>query len=259
MIPLDFDKITNLRLNHSILLFYLNFTECLKIRKCSKIDIFFNLLKKMLFEIFFFIHLKIWLCFAISANVCITALDRKYYFESITNEYFGAYLVFRNFKVLNDLELNCSNKYMILEHTKNYSSLNLHFFPNNPLLITKSFTDFLLNAFQLNDLLQYSQAQIVLENIIGIENNLFIPNKNIPNPYLILMFSKFDFYNYNIKINSTDCNLLYGPATFFSQFNYIMLTKVKFPEFLCPNIFENSNVEKLTLNDITNSLLVKNR
>ena len=193
-------------------------------------------------------------------SVCITEETKQHYYKNVISNFADYHLSFRNFRSFDELELNCSNKYNILKYKEDRTYLNLHFKPWIPIILKKSFTDFLTNAFYLNDLLQYDETVIVLLNVLGIENNLFKPNENMAAPFLVLAFSNFDFYIKGKKINdSMRCPLLNGANTFFRQFNYIMLTKVKYPAFLCPNIFVDSSVDKITMNDISNSLLIKNK
>jgi hypothetical protein len=191
--------------------------------------------------------------------VCNKAEDKKRYFKNVKTEFAGVHLAFGHFKTFEEISLNCSSKYRIYEYKQNQSIVNIIFFPKTPLLLEASFSDFLLNSFYTNDLLLFDETDIILQNIIGVENDLFIPNRNMMNPRLVVAFSKFDFFNYKIKINQSGCNALYGVNTFFKQFTDVMLSKVKYPDFWCPNIFEETSVIKLTLNDISNSFLIKNR
>ncbi len=192
-------------------------------------------------------------------SVCNKAEDKKRYFKNVKTEFAGVHLAFGNFKTFEEISLNCSSKYRIYEYKQNQSIFNIVFMPAKSLLLEASFSDFLRNSFFTNDLLLFDETGIILQNIIGIENNLFIPNRNMMNPRLVVAFSTLDFFNYRTRINQTDCNALYGVNTFFKQFTNVMLSKVKYPDFLCPNIFEETSVIKLILNDISNSFLIKNR
>ena len=191
--------------------------------------------------------------------VCYAVEDRKNYHSEI-NIQNVTYLAFYSFKSFQEIELNCSNKYSILEIRKLQSSLNIVFVPSDSLLIEKSFTDFLSNSFDKMNLIMFEESIIILQNIKGIQNDLFFPNEYLKNAQLILTFSIFDFYHFNEKVsNKAMCGLVKGFNSFFTQFFTLMVTKAKYPEFLCPNIFHMSSLIKLTLNDISNSLLFKNR
>lgn len=105
-----------------------------------------------------------------------------------------------------------------------------------------------------------NELEITLSNFNGFDllinpfDGLVDANKNMT---LIINSSTLYFYYTNQLIDTTLCNTNYFSANFkplFSSFNKIILAEtVNFPRRTCPLLFQNSNINQLVLNRITDS------
>jgi len=164
------------------------------------------------------------------------------------------YTIFTGFTTFNEMQMSCGQKYRIGDTNGKQNTL-LVLLPKRPLMLDVSFDKF---GFFIIDWRDFPLVQLlILQSIIGIENTRAI-NNQLQNT-LLIAFSKLDFYLNNTLINETDCEKLVGAKTFFYQFSWMVLINVKFPKFICPTIFTNSKMNSLEVNDISDSLIKRNK
>ncbi len=184
----------------------------------------------------------------------VSAQDRTHFYKHVSTQIDNeSYMIFTNFNSFDEMRLNCSSsKYPIREMSKAKQALNIEFIPKSKnLIIDEAFTRFIYDSFNKSDLLSYDDTCIVLNNIKGIENNLFRMNYKLNSASLVIAFSKFDLYHFGAQIDEDTCHLIKGVNTFFAHFDELLFSKVKYPAFLCANLLYDSNVRKLTLKCLT--------
>ena len=174
------------------------------------------------------------------------------------NSYIGEFLFkdttikeIKNFNDLDELNLNC---------TLNIEVFGLLFLPNKDI--------FLDNTFKYSELFfhlkfQKRNKEICFVRIKGFNHKS--SNKIMKYFYdfsFAIQNSRFDFYLNGTKITKDTCNLSnFKRGTNF--FGAIMLLKIEnnvyYSKKTCPYVFMNSKLSRLSLNYITNSLILKNQ
>ena len=116
----------------------------------------------------------------------------------------------------------------------------------------------------------HTPTDILLENVKGFNQKLKIFSEksryNTPHSRSVQIYDvNFDFYVNGSLLEAKDCNVKNVDSkskmvNFFGDIQILMLTeKVFFNNKVCPYVFVNSNIQQLHLNQITNSLIFRNR
>ena len=169
----------------------------------------------------------------------------------IYNEYD---IVFSGFVTFDEMLLSCHQKYTL---ESNSTGLSLEILPAKPILIDKTLDTLFFFLLDSNDF--YKFEVFIVQNVRGIEITCDINNQMQGD--LIMAFSTLDFYANHTLISRSQCNygdLLKGANAFFYLFRSAVFTKVKYPAFLCPNVFNGSLLLHVVFNGVTNSFLNKN-
>jgi hypothetical protein len=162
----------------------------------------------------------------------------------------GISTVLKNFDSFDEFENVCKIFF-------NQSFILLMLQPNKPIIVDKKFN--LNNIFETIDIISlYLVAFVKIKGIdVDAQKNIF----KFQPPMLTFMFSKLDFYYNNTAIKKEDCNLEFFNKhhQLLSDYYKLSILYGKFPDFLCPFVFMNSTLYQVTLFDVSNSYLNKNR
>ena len=187
-------------------------------------------------------------CEAWVNNHVILAKDVHYYNKTFP---------FVKIDTLDDLNIStrCSPLEYKIENLKIFAKKNILL--NNDLDLSG-----VLNLFNRS----YIENDVVLfQNLNGFNENAYEVNNVELNGVLRvlqIMNVNFDFYRRGKLVTSENCTSEnFGSKTsFFGSLKSLMLTaNVLYNHRICPYVFANTNLEQLSLFDITNSLLFKNR
>ena len=196
-------------------------------------------------------------------NLCRSHFQATY-LTHLTNEHNNStWSTFSRFNAFSELDCKCKNKSLSCYNITEY----VIFIPETRCLLDS-------NGFSFETLFGFTQAnsiaQMQLVNIKGIDLQLksfYMPLKNVlRNSYLEIYSSSLDFYSNGVRITDKECNAFTYNLTsdnqrvnFFNSFLKLAFINVIYPPNMCPFVFSNSKIRKLAFDDITNSLLRKNR
>ena len=206
------------------------------------------------------LHLVLF-CVAIGqlkADAC-SSKERKYFRSALlsfeNNLGFDNYLVFSDFKTFDEMRLTeCKRKYNTSYRDNGAKIIEL--LPKRALMLDHTLATFYFY------ILDWSQARnvdaFIIQNIKGIESQTDINNQY--SVHLVVAFSIIDFYLNASLANETQCDQLIGAGQFFSLYQDITFFRVKYPKFMCPNIFQRGDlIAEIKFHDISNSFLNKNQ
>jgi hypothetical protein len=168
------------------------------------------------------------------------------------NNYKQESIVLKNIDSLEEINLNCTFK---------LKARQLFLVPNAEILIHNSLniTDF-LNTFIFA---HYSPIYIYRAKGFNYDTNKIL-KPSMDNIELILGHSKFNFYMNRTFIDESFCNNFsnfeHKKSNFFAHVKSLNLdTGILYSKSTCPYVFINSNIERLTISQISNSLILKNQ
>jgi hypothetical protein len=172
--------------------------------------------------------------------------------SSLNQDFLDQSVIIKNFNHFNELNFNCTNVTL-----KTYV---LFFIPNYKILLdnTLRFTYLLYS-------IQFQQSKFII--IFNLEGYNFASYKTIYkylNEYTVSMhFSAFQFYINQRLVDENFCKLSTFNNTkidFFGTIKVLMMdTNNYYSKNTCPYVFINTKLIRLTLNQISNSLILKNQ
>ena len=160
-------------------------------------------------------------------------------------------LILSDFDSFSELSFNCSGN-IELQH--------LAIKPNKPLILDDSLKFNKVTIWPTKELFC-----ILLINFKGFDINSFpFKSANIFYPsettFYYIQQSNLDFYSNNKILNHSQCNKHLRVNFLINNVNLLVFEKsLKFTDKICPFVFKNANMEFLSIERISNSLVNKNK
>ena len=181
------------------------------------------------------------------SSKCSKQLPSKFYHTNNVD-----ICIFSHFTKFTDLILACNQTY--------YTTKQIRFVPEHRLLVDKTIQlTKLMDARHLNNI-----DFLAFINIKGFDLNYheFSSNyRSTPVQFskLYVSYSEFGIYLHGNLTRGCDLQTYTHIYTLMFATKSLYLCQVIYPPSICPLVFTNSSISSLFFNDITNSLLVKNR
>ena len=182
-------------------------------------------------------------------NCSLENKEHFIYFNAYTNN--NLTMIIQNFNKFDELNFNCKNLTLTVTVVV--------ILPNREILLDNTVT-----FIRLVNLVKYVyNKNIVFNRINGFNLKLYKkPNYYYKGYEILFENSRFDFYIDGSKINEKNCKLSNFNQTF-NIFGPILALTMNSNNFYskntCPYVFMNSEVQRITLSEISNSLILKNQ
>jgi hypothetical protein len=142
-----------------------------------------------------------------------------------------------------------------------FASAYISFLPKKPIIINKDWN--LPGLISENELKFAIEIKIV--NIKGIDVKATSYTKyhhRASFPYLSFSFISLNVYSDEKKIDqSSECNshIFSNTNNFLQPYTTVLFETIRYPDILCPLLFQNTEMLRIVFYDIYNSFLVKNK